>query len=96
MFYFYVLKSSKDEKYYYGSTQDLKRRLREHNDKTVESTKNRLPLILVYYEAYLSIQSARLREKQVKASGSIRKVLNKRISQDDSGPARPSCGQPGQ
>jgi predicted GIY-YIG superfamily endonuclease len=31
MNYMYVLKSSADDKLYIGSTNDLKRRLREHN-----------------------------------------------------------------
>lgn len=80
MYYFYVLVSEKDGKYYYGSSDDLKRRVREHSKLKVNSTKNRLPLRLVYYEAYESLDSARRRERQVKSSGNARKTLTKRIS----------------
>jgi putative endonuclease len=80
MYYFYVLQSQKDNQYYYGSTTDLKRRVKEHNSGDVTATKYRQPLRLVYYEAYEELQFARLREKQVKKSSSIRTALNKRIT----------------
>jgi putative endonuclease len=80
MYYFYVLKSELDNKFYYGSTNDLKRRLNEHENGKVTSTMYRLPIKLVYYEAYLALEQARLREKQVKESGSIRAALIRRIS----------------
>lgn len=82
MYYFYVLKSELDKKFYYGSTNDLKRRYSEHKNGKVAATKYRLPLDLVYYEAYLTLKKARLREKQVKESGSVRLALCRRI--DDS------------
>ena len=95
MFYFYVLKSTKDSNYYYGSTDDLKRRIMQHQSGSVGSTECRLPLSLIYYEAYQTLGLARQRERQVKSSGSIRKALNKRIALDE-GPARPPVGKPGQ
>lgn len=79
MYYFYVLKSSSDNKYYYGSTNDLKRRLKQHQNGDVKSTKCRLPLNLIYYEAYLRLDAARARERQVKLSSSIRSALSKRL-----------------
>jgi len=78
MNYFYVLQL-KDTKYYYGSTKNLKKRIRKHQTSKVYSTKNRLPLNLVYYEAYQSLKQARMREKQVKTSGSARRTLHKRM-----------------
>jgi hypothetical protein len=53
---------------------------------------------LIYYEAYEHLQQARVREQQVKSSGSIRKQLHKRltISIAEKGPARPPAGKPGQ
>ncbi len=80
MYYFYALLSEKDKKYYYGSTINLQKRFKEHIDGKVIATKFRRPLRLVYYEAYEGLQPARLREQQVKASGSVRKALHKRIS----------------
>ncbi len=41
---------------------DLKRRLREHNASSSKATRSRLPLKLVYYEAYLSEKDAKDRE----------------------------------
>jgi putative endonuclease len=81
MYYFYVLQSELDNKFYYGSTNDLKRRLLEHQNKEVTATKYRNPLKLIYYEAYLTLEQARHREQQVKRSGSIRKALLARIEQ---------------
>jgi putative endonuclease len=66
MFYTYVLKSLKDHKLYVGLTGDLKQRLEEHRKGRVESTKDRLPLILIYYEACLERGDAAKREKYLK------------------------------
>jgi len=43
----------KDKKFYAGSTKDLKLRFEQHNNGLVESTKNRRPFNLIYYEARL-------------------------------------------
>ena len=51
-FYAYILKSTKDEKYYYGSTSDLKKRISYHNSGKVKSTKHRRPLELIYFEEF--------------------------------------------
>ena len=57
MFYYtYVLKSIKDGKMYAGYTKNLKLRFEHHNQGLVESTKNRQPLTLIYYEACLNQQ----------------------------------------
>lgn len=78
MFYTYVLLSKKDRKLYIGWTRNLENRLNEHNNGQVPSTKNRVPLELVYYEACLSENSAILREKQLK-SGFGRAYLKRRL-----------------
>lgn len=68
MYYTYILQSKKDKKFYIGYTNNLKKRLKEHNAGKVASTKNRLPLLLVYYEACLNQQDATHREKYLKTS----------------------------
>ena len=68
MYYAYVLLSEKDGKLYIGFTSDLKRRLKEHTDGKVLSTKSRRPLKLLYYEAHLSEEDARRREKYFKTT----------------------------
>ncbi len=52
MHYVYILISKKDGKFYTGSTNDLKRRLDEHNGGKVESTRRRKPFKIIYYEVY--------------------------------------------
>jgi len=54
MYYMYVLQSAKDSKFYIGFTKNLKQRFKEHEKGSVESTKNRRPLNLIYYGAFLS------------------------------------------
>jgi len=49
-FYVYVLRSEKDSNFYVGYTNNLNQRLETHNKGKVSSTKNRLPLTLVYWE----------------------------------------------
>ena len=67
MFYYtYVLKSEKDGKLYTGYTKNLKQRFDEHNKGLVDSTKDRRPFTLVYYEACLSQKDALHREKYLK------------------------------
>ncbi len=66
MFFTYVLQSMKDNKFYIGFTKDLKLRFKQHNYGLVESTKNKRPLKLIYYEACLNQDDAIKREKYLK------------------------------
>ncbi len=66
MYYIYILKSEKDGKYYTGYSSDLRKRLKDHQSGNVESTKNRRPLELIYYEAYKEKAQALRREKFLK------------------------------
>ncbi len=55
-----------DNSYYVGSTKDLERRLRQHQEgKGAMYTARRLPVELLYYEEYSRIDEAFYREKQV-------------------------------
>ncbi len=67
MYYVYVLYSEPDSKFYVGFTKDLKLRFDRHNKGLVESTKNRRPLSLIYYEACLDQNDATKREKYLKS-----------------------------
>jgi putative endonuclease len=80
MFYAYLLRSKKDNKLYIGFTNDLRRRLKEHNSGKNKSTSYRRPLELVYYEAYKSEQDARQREKNLKLFGKALGGLKRRIN----------------
>jgi putative endonuclease len=67
MYYTYVLQSNKDGKFYVGFTKDLKLRFENHCKGQVESTRDRRPLNLIYYEACLSRDDATKREKYLKS-----------------------------
>jgi putative endonuclease len=64
--YVYILQSLKDYKFYTGYTNNLAKRFELHKNGKVESTKNRRPLQLIYYEACLNQQDATHREKYLK------------------------------
>lgn len=66
MYYTYVLEST-DGDFYIGYTADLKKRLGEHNGGKSTSTKNRQRRV-IYYEACVSQEDARRREKYLKTS----------------------------
>ena len=67
MYYVYVLKSVKTKKIYIGFTNDLRRRIREHNTKQGgKYTKNKGPFELIYYEAYKMQADAKRREDNLK------------------------------
>ena len=79
MFYVYILRSKKDNNLYVGFSADLRKRFVEHNKGKVNATKNRLPLELIYYEAFKDELMARRQELFYK-TGQGRRVLKKRLS----------------
>jgi putative endonuclease len=64
--YVYILKSKKDNKFYTGYTKNLKLRFEQHQNGKIESTKDRKPLKLIYFEGCLNQQDATHREKYLK------------------------------
>lgn len=61
----YILECN-DGSYYTGSTNDLDRRLQEHNEGFgANYTKKRIPVKLIYYEEFQNIDAAFKREKQI-------------------------------
>ncbi len=66
MFYVYVLPSQQDKNFYTGYTKNLKLRFDGHSKGKIYSTKERLPMKLIYYEACLNQQDATHREKYLK------------------------------
>lgn len=67
MYTTYIIQSTKNNRYYIGSTKNLKRRLNEHNHNNTQSLRNKGPFILVYKEEYRTSEEARKREKQIKS-----------------------------
>jgi len=79
MYHVYLLKSQKNDSFYVGYTNDLKRRLQEHNTGLVEYTKKFRPWSLIYYETFTSLEDAKLREKSLKYFGKAFRQLKSRI-----------------
>ncbi|MBI2055617.1 MAG: GIY-YIG nuclease family protein [Candidatus Sungbacteria bacterium] len=70
MYYVYLIKNRKTERFYIGYTDDLRRRVKEHKSKIPE---------LIYYEAYKSEQDARSREIKLKQRGQGIRRLKERL-----------------
>ena len=79
MHYIYILLLSNKD-LYKGSTDNLKRRVSEHNQRKVESTKNYLPAKLIHYEAYLDKKDAQRREKFLKTTEG-RRLLKQQLKE---------------
>jgi len=78
MHYVYILYSEKDKKLYTGYSANLKERVENHLKGKVQITKNRLPLKLVYYEAFIDELAARQQEVFYK-TGQGRRILKNRL-----------------
>ena len=80
MFYNYVLKSENGGDLYTGRTNDLKRRLEEHNKGLSPSTKRYRPWELIYYEACLDEDDSKRREGYLKTTQG-RRLLGRRLKE---------------
>lgn len=77
-FYVYLLQSVQDGNWYTGYTKDLKKRIRQHENGEVKSTKHRRPLELIYFEDCQNKADALAREKYLK-SGMGKRYLRNRL-----------------
>lgn len=84
MYTVYVLKSEKDSKLYYGFTENIQKRLQEHNSGNVVSTRARKPFSLMYTENVDTIQQARKKERYFK-SGFGRKYIKNKLASSSNG-----------
>ncbi len=66
MYYVYILESIATGRFYVGSTQNIKNRLRKHNAGHSRATKGYRPWRLVYYEEYSTRGDALRREYDIK------------------------------
>jgi putative endonuclease len=78
MFYYvYVLQSKKDKRWYTGFTNDIRKRLTQHNMNQSQWTKNRGPFSLIYCEMCLDRDDARSREIYLKTGMGKRYLKNR-------------------
>jgi putative endonuclease len=82
----YLLKSLKDNNYYIGYSEDVKKRFKEHQDGKVQSTKSRRPFKLIGYEKYKTKNQARYREHQLKKSAWQRKQFINKLDKSNANP----------
>lgn len=77
MYYVYVLKSLRNGRFYTGSTNNLQRRIAEHNSGKSKYTKLTKPFQLIRTETYLTRKDAVRREMKLK-SGQGRQWLKQK------------------
>ncbi len=70
MFTLYILYSEKMDHFYVGYTNNIERRLKEHNTVRGKFTDRGIPWKLVYSENYETKQEAKNREAEIKAKKS--------------------------
>lgn len=79
MFYVYLLYSDSFDEFYLGSTRDLKKRFKQHQEGLNKSIRKAKDCKVVYYEAYLTEKSATQREANLKRSGKAYHSLKQRV-----------------
>ena len=78
MYYVYILQSAHDKRRYIGQTDNLERRLTEHNTGRSPYTKGRGPWELIYWEEFGTRREAIKREHFLK-SGKGREFLKGKL-----------------
>jgi putative endonuclease len=74
MFYFYILRSKKNRKLYFGQTYDLKKRLKSHNNGENKATKPNIPFELICYIGFIHEQDAINCEKYFKSTSGWKRL----------------------
>ena len=78
MYYIYILWSSKSKIFYTGCTEDLRKRLKEHNAGISKATYPHRPWTLVFYSAFVNKKIAKDFELYLK-TGSGKAFMYKRL-----------------
>lgn len=67
VFYVYIVRCNNSKgTFYTGYTNDLERRLKEHNKGYTKFIRGKTPVTLVYFERRRNIRTARQREREIK------------------------------
>ena len=67
MFYTYILQNTGSKRYYIGATNNILRRIEEHNRGQTKSTRQKNKWILIYSEQYITSIEAKKRERMIKS-----------------------------
>jgi putative endonuclease len=79
MYFVYILQSKKDHRYYVGVSENVERRLREHNAGGSKSTAPYRPWTIIKIEEYPDAKLAYKRERFIKSKHS-RIIIEKIVS----------------
>ena len=80
MWFVYIIQHTKTKQIYIGITDDLKRRVKEHNKgKTFSTWRKEGKWIVIYSELYRNKKDAIVREIRLKHHGRAKQELLKRI-----------------
>ena len=71
----YILKSRVRDRYYIGTTQNIEKRLKEHNNRKKRWTNRYRPWELIYAEAFSTRAEATRKERKLKTKESIKEKL---------------------
>ena len=73
--YIYILFNKRNGTLYTGVTSNLVQRIYQHKNKVIDGFSKKYNIDkLVYYEAFDDIESAIVREKQIKAGSRLNKI----------------------
>ena len=74
MYYFYILRSLKNNQLYFGSTPDIKARLKSHNAGENKATKPFIPYELIFYSGFKSKKDAIGTEQYFKTTAGWKRI----------------------
>lgn len=75
IFYTYIIKSEQDGRFFYGQTNNLLRRLNQHNRGLEEATRSDRPWVLVAYKEFGTRAGAMSYERKLKEIKTKKEVL---------------------
>jgi len=75
MYYTYILKSLKNNKFYIGQTNNINNRLEAHNKGYNHSTKNGIPWILIFSKSFENRSEAIKLERKLKNLKSQKRIF---------------------
>jgi putative endonuclease len=78
--YVYMIKSILNGRYYVGISEDITRRLKEHNSGKVKTTSKNKPYVFVFKKEYIDYKTARKHEIWLKKKSIIYKNKIERSS----------------
>lgn len=85
MYFVYIIKSEKTNKYYTGCTDNIIRRLQQHNDGNgCLTTKSGRPWKIICYKEFLNKEDAYLHEKLIKSyksGNAFKKIINGEVAE---------------